>query len=332
MRRARGIYRPGAGDLRARPRAAGHGRSTSAPTSRCGPSTSSSSPSWAPRSRSGPRRGAPARRAALDRRGGHEGHAAHRGGPRALRDRLAGAAASSSSATSRATRSTAGEADVVVTDGFTGNVALKLMEGVSETMLRAIRDVATSSARAKLGGLLLRPALLEFREALDPESAGRRLPARPARARRRLPRAVLAARHRPGDPAGRARRARGRRRADRTPPSRPRARCAARRRPAETRPRPHIALACRRHDPRRGVRADPDAPGRRARHRSGAHRRGDALQGGPRGRLARPLHARPGARGLLRRPDLRRARPSGSTPSARRSTSSSTHVAANPAP
>jgi glycerol-3-phosphate acyltransferase PlsX len=39
-------------------------------------------------------------------------------------------------------------------------------------MLRAIRDVATSSARAKTGGLLLRPALLEFREALDPESAG----------------------------------------------------------------------------------------------------------------------------------------------------------------
>ena len=67
---------------------------------------------------------------------------------------------------------TAGIADVIVTDGFTGNVALKLMEGVSETMLRAIRDVATSSRRAKTGGLLLRPALLEFRDALDPESAG----------------------------------------------------------------------------------------------------------------------------------------------------------------
>ncbi|MCW3046580.1 MAG: plsX [Solirubrobacterales bacterium] len=67
---------------------------------------------------------------------------------------------------------TAGKADVIVTDGFTGNVALKLMEGVSETMLRAIRDVATSSRRAKTGGLLLRPALLEFRDALDPESAG----------------------------------------------------------------------------------------------------------------------------------------------------------------
>src|SRR5512133_2885591 len=66
----------------------------------------------------------------------------------------------------------AGKADVVVTDGFTGNVALKLMEGVSEEMLRQIRDVATSSRRAKAGGLLLRPALLEFREVIDPESAG----------------------------------------------------------------------------------------------------------------------------------------------------------------
>jgi glycerol-3-phosphate acyltransferase PlsX len=63
-------------------------------------------------------------------------------------------------------------ADVVVTDGFTGNIALKLMEGVSEAMLRNIRAVAESSRRAKAGGMLLRPALLEFREVIDPESAG----------------------------------------------------------------------------------------------------------------------------------------------------------------
>ena len=67
---------------------------------------------------------------------------------------------------------TAGVADVVVTDGFTGNVAIKLMEGVSETMLRAIRDVAGSSPRAKAGGILLRPALLEFKDIVDPEYAG----------------------------------------------------------------------------------------------------------------------------------------------------------------
>src|SRR3954454_17381509 len=61
------------------------------------------------------------------------------------------------------TQLTEGVADVVVTDGFTGNVALKLMEGVSQTMLGAIRDVAMSTTRAKLGGLLLKPALRGFR-------------------------------------------------------------------------------------------------------------------------------------------------------------------------
>jgi glycerol-3-phosphate acyltransferase PlsX len=67
---------------------------------------------------------------------------------------------------------TNGAADVVVTDGFTGNVALKLMEGLSQTILGAVRDAATSSPRAKLGGLLLRPALRTFRDEIDPEGPG----------------------------------------------------------------------------------------------------------------------------------------------------------------
>src|SRR3954447_20811627 len=67
---------------------------------------------------------------------------------------------------------TAGVADVIVTDGFTGNVALKLMEGVSQTLLGAVRAAAMSSARAKAGGLLLRPALRGMRDELDPEGAG----------------------------------------------------------------------------------------------------------------------------------------------------------------
>jgi glycerol-3-phosphate acyltransferase PlsX len=65
-----------------------------------------------------------------------------------------------------------GRADVIVTDGFTGNIALKLMEGVSQTMLGAVRDAAMSSARAKLGGMLLRGALRGFREEIDPEASG----------------------------------------------------------------------------------------------------------------------------------------------------------------
>ena len=65
-----------------------------------------------------------------------------------------------------------GAADVVVHDGFTGNVALKLIEGVSQMTMGAIRERATSSPRAKLGGLLLRPALRRFRDEIDPEGPG----------------------------------------------------------------------------------------------------------------------------------------------------------------
>jgi len=65
-----------------------------------------------------------------------------------------------------------GRADVIVTDGFTGNIALKLMEGVSQTMLGAIREAAMSSSRAKLGGALLRGSLASFRQEIDPEANG----------------------------------------------------------------------------------------------------------------------------------------------------------------
>jgi phosphate acyltransferase len=67
---------------------------------------------------------------------------------------------------------TAGVADVVVMDGFTGNITLKLIEGVSGRTLRAIRDAAMSSWRAKLGGWLLAPAVRELREEIDPEGPG----------------------------------------------------------------------------------------------------------------------------------------------------------------
>jgi phosphate acyltransferase len=67
---------------------------------------------------------------------------------------------------------TAGKADVVVTDGFTGNVALKLMEGTARTLMGAIREAATASTLGKLGGLLLRPKLAGLRRQLDPETVG----------------------------------------------------------------------------------------------------------------------------------------------------------------
>src|ERR1700743_2008100 len=63
-------------------------------------------------------------------------------------------------------------ADVVVMDGSTATITLKLIEGVSGRTLRAIRDVAMSSNRAKLGGWLLRPAIQGLRDEIDPEGPG----------------------------------------------------------------------------------------------------------------------------------------------------------------
>jgi glycerol-3-phosphate acyltransferase PlsX len=70
------------------------------------------------------------------------------------------------------TQVTASVADVVVMDGFTGNIALKLIEGVSGRTLAALRQLALTSTRAKLGGWLLRPAIRSLREEIDPETPG----------------------------------------------------------------------------------------------------------------------------------------------------------------
>ena len=66
----------------------------------------------------------------------------------------------------------AGAADVVVCDGFTGNIALKLLEGTIKTLLDAVRDEITASARGKLGGLLIGPATQRLRNRLDPDTYG----------------------------------------------------------------------------------------------------------------------------------------------------------------
>ena len=66
----------------------------------------------------------------------------------------------------------AGSADVVVTDGFTGNVALKTIEGTARAVADAVRAAARSGARAALGGALLRPALGGLRAQMDPDTTG----------------------------------------------------------------------------------------------------------------------------------------------------------------
>ncbi|UTI63098.1 phosphate acyltransferase PlsX [Paraconexibacter antarcticus] len=89
-----------------------------------------------------------------------------------LTERMAGATALEFVGNIEGTDITNGSVDVVVTDGFTGNVSLKLMEGVSKVLLGAVRDAAMSSGRAKAGGLLLKPALGGLRDELDPEAHG----------------------------------------------------------------------------------------------------------------------------------------------------------------
>jgi len=65
-----------------------------------------------------------------------------------------------------------GTADVVVTDGFTGNVALKLLEGTIRSVLDAFREEITATTTGKLGGLMIRPAARRLRRRLDPDTYG----------------------------------------------------------------------------------------------------------------------------------------------------------------
>jgi glycerol-3-phosphate acyltransferase PlsX len=65
-----------------------------------------------------------------------------------------------------------GAADVVVTDGFTGNVVLKTLEGTIRTILEGLRDEIMATTRGKVGGLMIRPAARRLRHRLDPDTYG----------------------------------------------------------------------------------------------------------------------------------------------------------------
>ena len=121
---------------------------------------------------------------------------------------------SSSRATSRARDLLSGEADVVVTDGFTGNVTLKTIEGTAKAVAEAVRAAARSGPRAAAGGLLLRGALGGLRQRLDPDQTGGRDPARAAWRRGRRPRLGRPGGDRQPDPARGASGRAGCRRAD----------------------------------------------------------------------------------------------------------------------
>jgi phosphate acyltransferase len=65
-----------------------------------------------------------------------------------------------------------GAADVLVTDGFTGNVALKAVEGTIRTLLDSLREEIAATAMGSVGGLLIRPAARRLRKRLDPDTYG----------------------------------------------------------------------------------------------------------------------------------------------------------------
>ena len=65
-----------------------------------------------------------------------------------------------------------GAADVVVMDGFTGNITLKLIEGVSSRAMRLVGEMAGTTTRGRLANRLIAPTMRRLQEAIDPEGPG----------------------------------------------------------------------------------------------------------------------------------------------------------------
>lgn len=62
---------------------------------------------------------------------------------------------------------TADKADVLVCDGFDGNIILKFMEGVASTILGMVKEELLADTRSKIGGLLAKPAFRRVKKAMD---------------------------------------------------------------------------------------------------------------------------------------------------------------------
>ncbi len=65
-----------------------------------------------------------------------------------------------------------GSADVVVTDGFTGNILLKSSEAVAKLLVEILRQELTSTIRTSVGALLAKPAFSRLRAMMDPAEVG----------------------------------------------------------------------------------------------------------------------------------------------------------------
>lgn len=62
--------------------------------------------------------------------------------------------------------------DVIVTDGFTGNVTVKVLEGLARVLLDEVKAALTSSMAAKLAAAVVQPSLIALRDRLDPDVYG----------------------------------------------------------------------------------------------------------------------------------------------------------------
>jgi phosphate acyltransferase len=65
-----------------------------------------------------------------------------------------------------------GQVDVVVTDGFTGNVMLKSTEAVAKLIVDILKEELMGSFRTKMGALLAKPAFGKIKQMLDPAEIG----------------------------------------------------------------------------------------------------------------------------------------------------------------
>jgi phosphate acyltransferase len=65
-----------------------------------------------------------------------------------------------------------GEADVVITDGFTGNILLKSSEAVAKLLTDILKQELTSSLKSKIGALLAKSAFVKMKQMMDPSEVG----------------------------------------------------------------------------------------------------------------------------------------------------------------
>ena len=96
-----------------------------------------------------------------------------------------------------------GNADVVVTDGFTGNVCLKVSESLADMLINFLREEMSRSVSTKLAALLVRPAFRRFVEAGRLHGDGRRAAPRYQRRLHHRPRRLPRPRREERDPDGR---------------------------------------------------------------------------------------------------------------------------------